>query len=131
MLKQKQHYEDRLREEYELTNESAQQVKLLQQELAGAEESLLECQGFKTSHDQTCAHYEEQLREKDSVLEFVSVEISKIKEQQAADQKLLEGKDAQCQELSTLLQERQQQVKEQTEEIVVLLDTVEKARMAC
>ena len=77
-----------------------------------------------------CAQYEEQLREKDSVLEFVSVEISKIKEQQSRDQTLLQSKESQCEELSSVLRERQQQVKEQTEEIVVLLETVEKARNA-
>ena len=60
----------------------------------------------------------------------MSVEISKIKEQQARDQTLLQSKESQCEELSSVLRERQQQVKEQTEEIVVLLETVEKARNA-
>ena len=58
------------------------------------------------------------------------MEISKIKEQQARDQTLLQSKESQCEELSSVLRERQQQVKEQTEEIVVLLETVEKARNA-
>lgn len=50
--------------------------------------------------------YEEQLREKDSVLEFVSVEISKIKEQQQEDKQRLEAKEKENAEVASILKER-------------------------
>ena len=62
------------------------------------------------------------------MLEFVSEEINKIREQQAVDKQKLSEKDRVLKEMSELMDSQKAQLQEQREEICLLLESTEKIK---
>lgn len=67
----------------------------------------------------------DQLRDKDSVLEFVEAEISKIKDRQEQDVREMEQKDSMLAEMRHLNEELRANIATKTDEIKLLIDRIE------
>lgn len=67
----------------------------------------------------------DQLRDKDSVLEFVEAEISKIKDRQEQDVREMEQKDSMLADMRHLNEELRANIATKTDEIKLLIDRIE------